>query len=345
MKEHYCFMKHEAPPGGPGVSQNGGSTDTCPQTVRSWSVSRRRDPTLTQPRVIPLLHPSSNVEHGVPQLRMNSNTIRPARRRTNNTCGVTRGTLKHIGQIPPAPLTENIGMIRWRTDTHGLGGSRVRVTQGLSHPLQFIRGTRRPLPGLGAEYLIQHHDIVRGPRRALDGGVALQEEIPVPLLRDAAVHHGARLAVAAAVHALGVARVEARVVALANNNDGQLGEASLGHVRGVFLAAGLLQEGYFVLEDEVVLAFGHAVAVDDNVLRKAAVFAEIEPVVEHLFEHGNQIGHHFLPSQLLPGESTRHLTAGLVNSSDHTSDRGRRIRRARTWVRDVDTDQHCLALL
>lgn len=61
---------------------------------------------------------------------------------------------------------------------------------------------------------------MRWPCSALNGGVALQEKVPVALLSHTAVDHRAGLAVAAAVHVLGVTGVEACVMALAYDDDG-----------------------------------------------------------------------------------------------------------------------------
>lgn len=65
--------------------------------------------------------PFSNIEHSIPQLLMNRHAIRPSRRRTRHTRRITKRPLKHILQIPPASLTQDVGMVRWGTDAHRLG--------------------------------------------------------------------------------------------------------------------------------------------------------------------------------------------------------------------------------
>lgn len=52
---------------------------------------------------------------------MNRHAIRPSRRRTRHTRRITERPLKHILQIPPASLTQYVGMVRWGTDAHRLG--------------------------------------------------------------------------------------------------------------------------------------------------------------------------------------------------------------------------------
>lgn len=61
----------------------------------------------------------------------------------------------------------------------------------------------------------------------LDSRMRLQEKIPVPRLRDTAVDHGAGDAVGTPVGILGVGGVEAGVVALADDDEGEAGQPLL----------------------------------------------------------------------------------------------------------------------
>ena len=74
--------------------------------------------------------------------------------------------------------------------------------------------------------LVVQHTIVRGPRRALDPRMGLQEEVELERVHHPPVDDRARLAVLAPVGLLGVGGVlweEADVVALADDDEGELG--------------------------------------------------------------------------------------------------------------------------
>jgi len=81
---------------------------------------------------------------------------------------------------------------------------------------------------LRLEYLVVDNIVVRWMSSALDRSMGLQVEIPVSGFGDAAVDDGAVLRIPGAIDIFYFGRVEAGVVALADNDDCDLGEALFG---------------------------------------------------------------------------------------------------------------------
>lgn len=139
----------------------------------------------------------------------------------------TARSLEKISIVQPGALTRDVGIVRWRADAHSLGSASKGVTEGLCELFDLV-GNVLAL-ATGSKDLVQHYHVVRGAAGSLDHVVRLQEEIPHALFGHAAIDNGAGLeistesAAVVGVHVLVASWVEARMVALADDDDGQVG--------------------------------------------------------------------------------------------------------------------------
>lgn len=273
--------------------------------------------------------PESDVEHRVFQLVMDFHRSNSSSAAPSDTARVVRAPLKQIRHVPPRPLAQYIGVVSGRADADGLGGARVRVAQRLCDPLELVGGRfilwrLRPglsgLAGAVAEDLVQHDDVVRGAAGALDHRVRLQVEIPDAFLGDAAVDDRTGLAVPTAVHVLGLAGVKARVVALADDDDGQPGQVLLSPLSRVLLRAGLAQARDLFVVDGLVLALRYTIAVYEDVLGQIRVLSYRGPVLKSFLEHRSKLGHHLLAGLTLDAEAAGPLTKVPVRRCHQTGD-------------------------
>ena len=213
---------------------------------------------------------------------MDLNQIRVCRRPSCTCpCNAPQRRLEHPAEIAPRPITDQISVVGRRANTHRLGRAPEQVAQIVGQVLEGVGGAHeRGLHAALAEDLVVDDVVMRRPSGALEGGVGLQEEIPVAGLGDAAVDDGAVLWVARAVGVLRSGGVEAGVVAFADDGDGEAGLVVVFRRAGwVDVFACFSERGEFVFEDEGVLAFGDAVAVDEDVLREnpVSLLPEAEP--------------------------------------------------------------------
>jgi len=134
-------------------------------------------------------------------------------------------TTTHAGRrVAPAALVEkavypkagllahDVRVIRGRDEADRLGRARVQVARGVHALLYHVR---RQLA------LVVDHDVMRRFDRPLQARVRLQVEIKVEHRRHALVDDRARPRVPVSVGEFRVGRVEARVVALAADDDAQ----------------------------------------------------------------------------------------------------------------------------
>jgi hypothetical protein len=134
---------------------------------------------------------------------------------------------------------------------------------------------------------------VRRPSRADEAGVRLQVEVAHDGRCDAPVDDGAGGQVAGPVGLGGRFGVEAEVVALTTDDVGELRRRAL----RVKLAEGSLERRDLLVDDGVKLAFGNAVAVEDDALGLlVAVRLAVGP--EQADGHGLQVLDHLDPAGL-----------------------------------------------
>lgn len=136
-------------------------------------------------------------------------------------------SLEQISIVQPGALTRDVGIIRWRADAHSLGSAAKRVAECLRELLDLV-GDVLALAA-GTKDLVQYYYIVRGTAGALDHIVRLHVKIPYTLFSHTAIDNGTGLEVSTesaavvGVHVLVARRVEACVVTLADDDDGQFG--------------------------------------------------------------------------------------------------------------------------
>lgn len=202
--------------------------------------------------------------------------------------GSRRCWIKDTAQVAAGSSADQVRVIGRRTDTHSPGGTAEQIAQSVGEILEDIRRVLEGGDGfLVGEDLVPDGKVVGRTGGALDGGVSLEVEVPVAGLCDAAVDDGAVLGVGGAVGVLVAGGVEAGVMAFADDDDGDAREVLLGACGGVGLYAGLLEQGQFLLDDDVVLAFGDTVAVDDDVLWEGVLVGArpaLQPGLEHLVQ-------------------------------------------------------------
>jgi hypothetical protein len=105
----------------------------------------------------------------------------------------------------------------------------------------------------------------------LDRGVCLEEEIPVASLGDAAVDDGAVHRVATTVCFFSFRGIKASVMALPDNDDGDMRPASLGICGRVHRFAGGAESGKFLFKGDVILPFRYSIAVHKYIFRQSFV--------------------------------------------------------------------------
>lgn len=136
----------------------------------------------------------------------------------------TTSSLEQISVVQPGALTHDVGIVRWRTDAHSLRSAAKGVAERLRKLFNLV-GDILAL-ATGSKDLVQHDYVVCGAAGALDHVVRLQEEIPHTLFGHAAIDNGAGLEIATkpaavvGVHVLVAGWVEARVVTLADDDNG-----------------------------------------------------------------------------------------------------------------------------
>ena len=141
----------------------------------------------------------------------------------------TRGSstwrgIKKVAQVAPSSLTHQIGIVSRRANADGFGGTAEEVAHVVREVLEGVGGILEGGLDLGAtEDLVEDGVVVGGTGGALDGGVGLEEEVPVAGFGDAAVDDGAVLRVRGPVGVFLLDGVEARVVPLADDDDGHAG--------------------------------------------------------------------------------------------------------------------------
>ena len=161
-------------------------------------------------------------------------------------------------QIATRALTHQISIVRRWTDTNGFSSAAEEVAHAMS---EIFENVSRVLQGrlwlflLVREDLVPDGEVVSGTSVSFDGGMGLQEEIPVPGLCHAAVDDGAVFRVCALVGGCVGGGIEAGVVAFADDDDGNPGEGFLGQSSRVGFCTRLFEKGEFFVDDGVILAF------------------------------------------------------------------------------------------
>jgi hypothetical protein len=188
---------------------------------------------------------------------------RHARRGTHQ-----RRRVIQVTQVAPCSSADEIGVICRRTDADGLGGSAKEVAHVVAEGFDDVGGVLEGLlrTWLPTENLVVDDIVVRRSGSTLDGGVSLEEEVPIAGLADAAVDNGAVLWVPRPVRVFLSGWVEAHVVALADDDDSDVGFVGFCYGGRVDFLACLAEGGELVLQNEVVLPFGYPVPIYQYVL-------------------------------------------------------------------------------
>ena len=211
--------------------------------------------------------------------------------------GSWRG-VKQPAQVTPGPLTHQIGIISGGANTDGLGGAAEEVAHVVRQVLEGVGGVLEGGLDLAAsEDLVEDGVVMGRTSGALDGGVGLQEEVPVPGFGDATVDDGAILRVRGAVGVFFLGWVKAGIVAFADDDNRHAWQPLLGVASGIDFFARFPKERQLLVEDNVILPFGYTIAVDQEILRISA-FIVIRPQTQTRFEHAIQARHHLLSSGL-----------------------------------------------
>lgn len=213
------------------------------------------------------------------------------------------------------------------------------MSHGLEHVSGVLRGGHDFLLG---EDLVPDGVVMRRTGGPLEGCMGLQVEVPVAGFCDAAVDDGAVGGVLGAVGVFFAGRVEAGMVAFADDDDGEAREV-LGCLRGwVDCFAGVPEQWEFLFCDEAVLALGDAVAVDDNVLGVAALVLG-GPAAEVFFHHRVQGFDHLVAGLRLDANLGGPLAEVGVRGGHHCCDTRCALGGAGRRMGDIDADEHCLA--
>ena len=129
--------------------------------------------------------------------------------------------------------------------------------------------------------------------------------------------------------------VEAGMMPFSHDHDRDFRLRSIGGVDGL---DGCINLGSFFLEDALELAFGDAVAVDEDMCGQVGGIVGL-PRAQALDQHGCQRGHHFLAGFLAAERGGVVRVAG-VDAGDHAGDAGAVFLASWGRVRDVDADEH-----
>lgn len=137
------------------------------------------------------------------------------------TRSIMRHRVEKITQEASSTRANQIGIVRRRTDTNRLRRTTEHVAHLVSEVLEDISraGAGAVSRVAGVEDLIPDGEVVSRTGSSLEGGVSLQEEVPVACLGDAAVDDGSGDWVLAVRVLLGC-WVEAGVVAFSDDDDG-----------------------------------------------------------------------------------------------------------------------------
>lgn len=260
-------------------------------------------------------------------------TTRPLRIIAIKLTRITRMVLRQrTVQIRSAALTQQIRIVSRRADGDSLRRAVEEVAHIVRELLQFIGLERN---------VVFDDDVVCRTRGALQTLVCLEPELAEDAAGDAAVDDGAGEWVPGSSILLGVvvrvflfSRIEASMVALAYDDDGDLGVLS-------YFAVSLLEsldEGrQLMLEHELVLAFGDSIAVDDDLGGQLVVL--LAPQVQPLQYHCLQALHHLLSSSLR-ADATGPLKQVLIYAGNDACNAGRTLGTAWRRMRYVNADEH-----
>jgi hypothetical protein len=156
--------------------------------------------------------------------------------------GSWRG-VKQPAQVAPGSLTHEICIVSRGTNTDGLGCTAEEVTHVVCQVLEGVGGVvEGRLYLTTSEYFVEDRVIMGRTSGALDRGVGLQEEVPVPSFGDATVDNGAVLRVRRAVGVFFPGRVKSGVVAFADDDNGHAWKTILGVASWVDFFARFLKE-------------------------------------------------------------------------------------------------------
>lgn len=190
-------------------------------TCRSTSISHTQGHHI---HCYPLCITVLDVKHGVPQVGMNQNVFRYAWRRGSRW----RSHIKEPTEIASSPFTHNVCIVSWRANANRFGGATKKITHVECQIFKHVGDVLEPIWDFSlSKNFIQHNIVLGGAGGALDRGVRLQEKLPVAGLGDAAVDYCPTLGIAAGVGVVGSRRIEMGVVALTDDDDGDVRETLL----------------------------------------------------------------------------------------------------------------------
>lgn len=137
--------------------------------------------------------------------------------------------VKYPSQVASSPVTDQVGVISWRTDADRLGGPSKEITKIVHQILDYVcRVPERWCHPSNPKNLVVNNIIMSGTRSPLECRVGLQEEIPVASLCHSAIHDGPILRIGRSVGVVLFGGIEPCVVALPDNDYAYSGEAFLG---------------------------------------------------------------------------------------------------------------------
>jgi len=195
-------------------------------------------------------------------------------------------------EVGSTTLAKQVCVVCWWADRNGLGGAVEEVAQVVGELLHLI--------GLKGDVVLDD-DVMSWACCSLKTLVSLKVELAQDLVGDAAVDDGSwkrvpgsLVSLRVVIRILHLGRVEASVVALADDDDGNLGMLCLCTIH---LVKGFLKAWQLRMQDSLVLAFRNSIAVHDN-LRWKTLLILLLPQLKALHHHFLQSINHLLLSRL-----------------------------------------------
>ena len=178
--------------------------------------------------------------------------------------------------------------------------------------------------------------VVDGARSALDGDVGAEIEVKLEGVSAARLHQRTWQGVAVAI-ALASVRKEADMVALAGDDDGELG-----HLLAAQLGEDRLHVMHLLGQDSSVLALGDAVTDVEDALRRLALADALDPVLGHVAKVVLNVGRRDHLDAVAVGLHLSPIFDEVgIRGNSYGSERGSLTRAgAGCRVRDVGTDNH-----